>query len=201
MTLNDAFEGQSLKSTQIVQKGSLIVLAVAASLVLAFSHRNGIMLGVVLAICTVAAPAVWMLTRRMLEKVRQRETEDRLLMHTRTYLQQEEPVVVAAKPAAVESDIEILARAIDGSKLPTEDFRMSYGVALMLPVGEPVVFDALPRRYAIRGLYERRFADLSATLPKPAFLPLSELLPGAATQAFGDWTAKPRHRILQRGAG
>jgi proteasome lid subunit RPN8/RPN11 len=58
-----------------------------------------------------------------------------------------------------------------------------------LPEGEPVVFDALPRRYAVRSLYERRFADLAASLPRPVKLPLSALMPAADTQEFGSWSS------------
>jgi proteasome lid subunit RPN8/RPN11 len=198
MTLNDAFEGQSLKTTQLMQKGSWLLLAVAASLILAFRRHNGIMLAVVLALATVVGPAVYVMARRMVDKVRQRETEERLMTHTRTYLQSEEPVrVIASLPAAAESDIEILARAIDGRRLPTQDFRKFAGTAFLLPVGDPVVFDALPRRYAIRSLYERRFADLAATLPRPVALPLGELLPAAATQEFGYWTAGPENLTVE----
>jgi hypothetical protein len=52
----------------------------------------------------------------MLEKVRQRQMEDRLMVQTRTYLHNQEPARVAsAAPAGkAESGIEILARAIDG---------------------------------------------------------------------------------------
>ena len=194
MTLNDAFQGHSLKTTQLIQKGSLLVLAVAATWILAFRRHDGTMMGVVLALATVVVPAVYVLARRMVDKVRQRETEERLLMQTRSYLQTEEPasvIGVPGMPLAGESDIEILARAIDGRKLPMGDFRNFDCVASLLPVGEPVVFDALPRRYAVRSLYERRFADLAATLPKPAILPLSELMPASATQGFGSWTAGP----------
>jgi len=190
MTLNDAFQGHSLKTTQFMQKGSLLVLAVAATLILAFGRHDGKMMGVVLALATVVVPAVSVLARRMVDKVRQRETEERLLMQTRTYLQTEEPANLRTGTEG-ESDIEILARAIDGRKLPMEDFRNFDCVASLLPVGEPVVFDALPRRYAVRSLYERRFADLAATLPKPAILPFSELMPASATQEFGSWTAGP----------
>jgi hypothetical protein len=100
-------------------------------------------------------------------------------------LQNEEPVRAAIPSrAAAESDIEILARAIDGRKLAIQDFRKVRGSASPLPVGDPVVFDALPRLYATRSLCDRRFADLVAMLPKPASLPLRALLPAPATQKF-----------------
>jgi hypothetical protein len=172
MTLNDAFQGHSVKSTQLLQRASLLLLAVTASLMLAFGRHNEIVLGVVLVLGTVVVPAGYVLGRRMLEKVRQRETEDRLMMQTRKYLQSHEPA-----PGQAESDIEILARAIDGRKLPIEDFRKFPGIASRLPVGDLVVCGPLPRRYAIRSLYGRRFENLAATLPEPASLPLNELLP------------------------
>ena len=67
MTLNDAFQGNSLKTTQLLQKGSLLLLAVAASLLLAFRSHNGIAIGIVLAIATVAVPTVSVIARRMAE--------------------------------------------------------------------------------------------------------------------------------------
>jgi len=169
MTLDDAFQEHSIKSTQLMQWGSLLLLAVTASLMLAFGRPNGVVLGVVLALSTVVVPAAYVLARRMLEKARQRETEDRLMMHTRTYLQSQEPARLAGAAA----------RAIDGRKLPMQDFRKYDGIASLLPVGDPVVFDALPRRYAMGSLYGRRFADRAATLPEPVSVPLSEILPAA----------------------
>ncbi len=202
MTLNDAFEGHSIKTTHLMQKGSLLALAVAATLILAFGRRNGFMVGVVLALSTVVAPTVFVLGKRLLLKVRQRETEARLVMQTREYLQNHESECVmraapGAKAPAVESDIEILARVIDGRKLPTQGFLSHPGTVSSPPEGEPVVFDALPRRYAVRSLYERRFADLAANLPKAVCLPLGELQPPAATQEFGYWAAGPRNLQIE----
>jgi len=184
MTLNGAIQGNSLK-IQLMQKGSLLLLAAMASLFLAFQRHNGIMMGAVLAIATVVIPVGYVLLRRVTEKLRQHDMEDRLMVHTRTYLQNEEPMR-AARPtrAAAESDIEILARAIDGRKLAIQDFRKVQGSVAPLPGGDPVVFDALPRLYATRSLCDRRFADLAAMLPKPASLPLRALLPAPAAQKF-----------------
>jgi hypothetical protein len=176
MTLNGPMEGHSIKSTQFVQMASLLLLAVAVSAMLAYRRHSGIAIAVVLALGTVAVPAGWVLTRRMLGKMRQRETEDRLMTNTRTFLQSQEPARGASRIGRpVESDIEILARAIDGSKLPMQDYRKSRGTPAPPRLGDPVVFDALPRRYAIRTVCERRFADLAATLPEPAFEPPREL--------------------------
>ena len=198
MTLNDAFEGRSIKSAQLVERGSLLLLAVAASLMLAFQRHHGITLGVVLTFATLVVPAGYVLARRVKERVRQRETEDRLMMQTRTFLRNQEPARGPAGAArAAEPDIEILARAIDGRKLPMEDFRKFDGISAVLPSGDSVVFDALPRRYAIRSLCERRFGDLAATLPQPVYLPLSELLPAPAAQEFGTWSAGAQKRVIE----
>ena len=160
MTLNDAFEGHSIKSTQLMENAAWLLLPVAASLILAFAIHNGILLSLVLVLGTLVIPVVCVLTRRRTENARQRETEDLLMMNIRTYLQNQEP-------ARAVSDIEFLARAIDGRRLPTEDFRKVDEIASLVPVGYPV-FDASPRPYAIRSLYERRFADLAMTLLAPA---------------------------------
>src|SRR5271165_55390 len=197
MTLNDAFEGHSIRTTQLLQKGSLLLLAVAASVILALRRHNGIMLAVVLALGTVVIPAAYVLVRRGMAKVQQRETEERLMVHTRTFLQNQEPARPGSRAAAAESDIEILARTIDGRNLPTQDFQEFAVMSAQLPKGEPVVFDALPRQYAVRSLYARRFADLAAALPRPVTLPLSELQPAPAMRAVGSWTAGPQHPTIE----
>ncbi len=190
MTLNDAFEGQSPRTSQLMQKG-LFAVALTASLLLAFRYHSMVMLASALLIATVVVPTALVLVGRMRVKVQQQETEDMLMMHTRTYLQNVEPARIPAKTPKLETDIELLARAIDGRKLPTQSFRDFPATPAPLPDGEPVVFDALPRRYAVRSLYERRFADLASTLPRPSSLPLSELMPVPVTQEFGSSTAGP----------
>jgi len=172
MTLNGAFQGQSLK-IHLVQKGWLLALAVVVSLTLAFRRHNGIILAEVTTLAMVAVPLGYMLRRRMAEKARHCEMEDRLMLHTRTYLRNEEPAT-GPKPRK-ESDIEILARSIDGRKLPIQDFRRYQGAASPAPVADPVVFDALPRRYAVRSLYERRLARLA--MPAIVSVPLNEPRP------------------------
>ena len=185
MTLNDAFEGHSIRATQLMQKGSLLLLAVTASLVLAFARHNGIMLGVVLALAAVLAPAVYALTRRATAKAQRRETEERLMVHTRTYLQNQTPAQVTTVAVVVGQ----------------QDFRKWDAIDPLVPLGDPVVYDALPRRYAIRSLYEQRFADLAATLPGPVSLPLSELTPAPATQEFESCAAEPQNATIEYADG
>jgi hypothetical protein len=156
---------------QLGQKGWLLALAVVISLTLAFRRHNGIILAEVTTLAMVAVPFGYMLRRRMAEKLRKHEMEDRLMVHTRTYLHSEEPI--SARKVRKETDIEILARTVDGRKLPIQDFRRFKGVASLLPVADPVVFDALPRRYAVRSLYEQRLAGL-ATMPPIVSVPLTE---------------------------
>jgi hypothetical protein len=192
MTSSDAIEEHSVRSTQLIQKGSLLLLAVASCLILAFRRHNGIELIIVLVLGTVVVPAGMVLARRMRDKARQRETEDHLMAHTRTFLRNQEPMRDRA-----ESEIEIRARSIDGRKLPAQDFRKVHVVPAPMPVAEPVVFAAMPRRYAIRSVYEQRFADLAATLPQPASVPLTEILPAPAMREFGSWTAGPRDFTIE----
>jgi hypothetical protein len=163
-----------------------------ASLMLAYRSHNGILLGVVLVMGTIVIPAGYVMARRKMEKAKQMRTEDLLMLHTRAYLQNLEPLREKA-----ESDIQIWARSIDGCKLPTQDFWWFHMDAAAPPQGEPVVFDALPRRYAIRGLCDRRFADLKAAMPEPVCTPLSELLPAPAAQEFGFWNAGARKLNIQ----
>jgi hypothetical protein len=178
MTINDALQDNSIRSAQLMQRGSLIFLAITASLMLGFRRHSGIVLGVTLALGCVVVPAAYVLARRILEKVRHRETEERLMLHTRTFQQSEEPVREAAvlPPCATETDIELLARAIDGTKLPLGGFRKFGGSITLLPEGEPVVFDALPRLYATRTISDRRFENLAATMPGAICTPLNEIL-------------------------
>jgi len=171
MSSNGTFQGDSLK-IQLLHKGSLLLLAAMASVFVALQRHNGTMMAAVLAVATVAAPVGYVLMRRLIEKLRQRETEDRLMVHTRTYLQTAEPVRAAS--AARESDIEkILARTINGRKLPLEDFLKIELRPLPPPAGDPVVFGALPQRDAIRSLCDGRFANLAAMLPEPVYRSLT----------------------------
>jgi hypothetical protein len=156
MTLNDAFEGQTMKPVQLMQRGSLLLLALAASLLLAFRRHNGFVLGVALALCTVIIPAIYVLARRVKEKTRQQETEQQLMAHTRAFLSTQEPKTWPAfVPVVKEPDAETLGERLlatlhtDGRALPVQAFRGFQEVPTRLAVGEPVVFDALPRRYAV----------------------------------------------------
>ena len=209
MTVNVTFQRQTLKATtQIMQMGWLLLLAAVASLVLAFRHQNGITRAVVLALGTLVLPVGFVLGRRMLEKVRQRETEDRLMTNTRTYLQSQLPAQAATGAAnrpVAEFDIEKLAWAIDGQKLPTQDFRATNGLAAIIPFGEPVVFDALPHQYSGQSLLSEPRAQAAAMLPMLASVPLSELLPTADTQrsvpSRRGGSHLSHHRVRGRGAG
>lgn len=184
MTLNDAFEGQSLRTTQLMQKGSLLLLAVTASLVLAFARHNGIMLGMVLALATLVVPAVYAVTRRAMAKVQQRETEERLMVHTRVYLQNQTPAQVITRTAVVGHP----------------DFRKCDAIVPLLPIGDPVVFDALPHRHTIQTIYQRHFPDLAAILPRTVSLPLSELTPAPAAQEY-ESCAGPDNTIVEYANG
>lgn len=194
MTLTEALEGRSLKMTRLLERGSLLLVPLAAILMLALHRHNNGAVSVFLALVALILPAAYLLSRRRVEKMRQRETEARLEIHTRSFLERQEPV----RPRNLtedESDAEILARAIDWrSELP-RGFQKFNGIASVLPVGEPTVFDALPRRYAVRNLYERRFADPAKALPKPVFLPFSELSPAAVSRRAALPVATPASAI------
>ncbi len=195
MTTNDALDGYSVRATELIQKGSLLALAAAATLILIFCRGNILMVGIVLAICTVFAPAIHVTGKRFTSKVRRRETESRLVMHTKAYLQDHEAECTVRMPP--ESDIEILARVIDGRKLPVADFRSWPPVAAPLPIVEPILFHALPRRYATRTLCERRFANLASALPKPIRMPWQEVVPGVAQHECRVWSGGPETLVIE----
>jgi hypothetical protein len=184
LTSDDAFEGQSVKTTRLTQKCLFLVLAVTILAVLMFRHD-----GIMLAMGTIVVPVSYVVARRQMEKARHRETEDRLLMQTRAYLQNAEPARgVSATPA------------IDGRKLPTQGFRKFEVIAFRLPFADPRVFGLLPGRYAIRSLLERSFAGLAKCLPEPASLPLSELVMAAGAQGLVAASAPGRGRQRVRAA-
>jgi hypothetical protein len=181
LTSDDALEGKSVKTTRLTQKYLFLVLAVTILAVLMFRHD-----GIMLAMGTVVVPLGYVVARRQMEKVRHRETEDRLVMQTRAYLQKSEPARgVSAAPA------------IDGRKLPTQGFRKFEVIAFRLPFANLRVFDLLPGRNAIRSLCERPFAGRAQCLPEPASLPLSELVMAAGTQGLVAVSAprRGRHRV------
>src|SRR5512141_2631942 len=90
MTLSDAFEGSSMKTRLLTQKATLLLMAVAASLIVAFGRHQGVTEAAVLAIFTLTAPAVYVMGRRLTATARQKETEVRLMVNTKTFLESEE---------------------------------------------------------------------------------------------------------------
>jgi proteasome lid subunit RPN8/RPN11 len=206
MTINDAFESQTLKPVQLMKMGSVLLLAVAASLLLAFRPHNRLLFGLELVFCTIALPAVYVVAKRLKEKVRQQQTEQRLMMHTKAFLNTQEPTswraitVVKAPNAETLGERLLAALNTDGSELIRPGFRACYPDAAPAAEAETVVFDALPRRYAIRSLYERRFADLSSSLPKPATMPFSELLPLLDGAGLESWTVGQQNLNIEYSA-
>jgi hypothetical protein len=114
--------------TQLMQKGSLLLLAVAASLILAFRRHNGIMLGRAGALHGGGSRGV----RAGAAHARQGPaTGDGRPPHGAYQNVPAEPGTGGNCVEKVESDIEILARTIDGRKLPIQDFRKLHGIASM----------------------------------------------------------------------
>ena len=105
-------QGHSIKSTQLVQKGSLLLLAVTASLMLAFRRHS----------CWRRCGNGRWKTASWCKPERTCRTRNRRAWPA------------PLPPAKAESGIEILARAIDGRKLPIEDFRKFTAIASLLPV-------------------------------------------------------------------
>ncbi|MGO4882079.1 MAG: hypothetical protein ACLP59_14800 [Bryobacteraceae bacterium] len=157
-----------------MEKGSLLLFAVAVCLVFALRRHNGISLGVALAMVALVFPAAYLFSRRVLEKARQRETEVRLAMHTKTYLESEQPL-----PG--EPDIQILARALDWRNRAPQGFCKSLQIAPVLRVAEPVVFDALP---------------WAAAVPAPS-VALGEILPEPPSAEWGVSKAGPAGPVIE----
>ncbi len=202
MTLNDAFEGHAIQPARMAQKAALL-MAAAASLLLVFRGRSAAAMIGGLALGTVVIPAILMLARGLITKMRQRRTEERLLMHTRVFLSSQEPACLAAAvPVPVPAEgapAERLWAALEraGRRLPEQGFFGFRESAAPLPDGEPVVFDALPRRYAVRGTYERRMASLASALPKPVMMPFRELLPAAPAKEFESVPANRQNLTIE----
>jgi proteasome lid subunit RPN8/RPN11 len=206
MTINDAFERHTIKPAQVMEVGSVLLLAIAASLMAAFRQHNRVVLALVLAFCTVVLPAVYVLGKRLMERKRQQQTEQILMMQTRTFLSTQEPAEWRTVTAIKEPDIETLGERLlamlntDGSKLPRQGFRTHSLEAPPLPDAEAALFGALPRRYAIRSLYERRFADLATALPQPVRMPLCELLPGSEGEETRAWSGGEQNLHIEYSA-
>ena len=152
-------QGHSIKSTQLVQKGSLLLLAVTASLMLAFRRH-----------------ACWRRCGNGRWKTASWCKPERTCI-TRNRRAWPAPLPPARRSPALRSWRALSTEEAANRRLPEVHCNR---LALT------------GCRYAIRTLYDRRFADLAATLPQPASLPLSELLPAPATQEFGSWTAGPQ---------
>lgn len=190
MTINDAFERNALKPAQVMQAGAILVLAVSASLWAAFRQHNRLVLALVLAFCTVVLPAVYVLGKRLRDRIKHQQTEQRLMMQTRAFLSSQEPAEWRVVTVVKEPDPDALGEKLlemlhtDGSKLPRQGFRIDCPDVSPLRNAEAALFNALPRQYATRSQYERRFADLAAALFHPVRMPLSELPPVAEAEAL-----------------
>ncbi len=182
MTINDAFGTQILKPVQILERGSVLLLAIAASLMLGFRLHNRLVLGAALAVGTVIVPGVYVLSKRLRAALRSQEIESRLVAHTRTFLNAQEPQVWMPSIAPQESDPETLGERLlaalntDGRALPRQSFRYIVMEAGPKPLGECVVFDALPTACAMRQGATTGFPALDPIPAAPPAVPLGELL-------------------------
>jgi len=159
MTIDDALPGDPIRK-QLTRKGTLfLLLGVTASFTLAFRGAPGIALGIDLAIGTVVLPSGYLLARRIKAKIRQREMEDRLFMQTRRFLQSQEPANMAPKSAAG-----MLARTIDGRKLPVQGLLERKDFQPLVRIGKPVFFSALLRQDGARSSFARGFVELCPNL-------------------------------------
>ena len=179
MTLNDALEGQALKPAQLAQRGSLLVLGAAGCLLVAFGHRNGVAVGLAMALFTVIIPSVYLLGRNLQMKLAHAETEKMLLRHTKTFLSTQEPTqwIVAPRKMDEETIAERILAALntDGRALPVEDFVRFNEAPPPMPRAELVVFDLLPQRHAVRGRFQSRMETIASDLPSAALVPWRDL--------------------------
>jgi len=178
MTLRDVFVGESTRASELVQKGTLLLLtlALAAGLFLAFRRQRGILLGVAMALLFVFIPAVYVLAQRMAARARQRATDERIVRQTRTYLLNWEShyvsgAVASCETAGADAGGAKLLPAVAGKGLSSRGFRDIEGRPSSPPAGALAVHGAMPRRHA-----PRKFC---LQMPHPVRLTLSELVPAA----------------------
>jgi len=86
MGWNDRVLSDSTRATQLVQKGSAALLALAGALLFAMRHRGGLAMAGAVTLVALLAPAFYALLQRFLAGVRQRETDKRIVMQTRACL-------------------------------------------------------------------------------------------------------------------
>jgi len=197
-----AFEEPSLTPAQIMRMASVLLLAIALSLMLAIRQHNRILLGLALTFCTAALPAVYVMSKRLVVRLREQETEQRLMVHTKAFLSHQEELFWQHSAVAKEPDPETLGARLlavlntDGSALARPGL-LPFPPRVAVPEPEPVVFDALPRRYAVRNLFERRLSNGAAAMPAPALMRFGEILPRACPASTICWTAGQRNPRIE----
>ena len=172
MTWNEATAEPPMDKTQLLHKGSLLLAMAVVALLLVLNRHNTLVFGVIGALGAILVPALYFLLRRLLHAVRQRQMEDRMVMQTREFLRKQEPWCPPAAAAPESAD------ALSRRMTPRGFKDVLAGVRTPLAGSNLVIFDALPRLYAVRNYCEHRLADLAATLPAPVTVPWNELLPG-----------------------
>lgn len=159
MTWNDASAEPLMDRIQLLHKGSLLLFTMLVGLLMALNRHDAVVLGVIGVLGTILIPLLHVVLRRLLVALRQRETENRIIMQTREYLRNQE--AWSPLSAAQAESTEVIGR-----RMTPRGFKDVFaGVAASLPGGAPVVF----------GAWSAQAAKLPAMLPAPATEPLSEL--------------------------
>ena len=184
---DSAFAERSIRRTRRAVRIVLMVLAVTGCLMLILGSDNQFIVGLVLAICIVVAPAVYLLREHLVARIRRKEAEAGLIENFKLYSQ-----IIEKESVNSWVDRELLASKVDGRKLPLQDFLTFQGTPANPPAGSPALCLTLAHRSAVRTLYDQHFTNLATMMPQPVRVALDELLSPAAeanSEAFGSWTA------------
>jgi len=167
MTWHTASAEPAMDRTKLLHNGSLLLVTAAVGLAMALNRHNTVVLGALGVLGTILIPLSYVMLRRFLHTLRQRETEDRMISQTREYLRNEEPWS-PLRDAPKESAVEAVPHAnASGSRIAPRGFKDIFdGVVAPLPKGNPVACGALTLHHTAGAHYD----------PAPVTMPLSELL-------------------------
>jgi len=148
MNWHEAGAAPLAQRTQILHMGSLLFLAVAAGLLMAFNRHNTFAFVVIGVLGTIMLPAAHVFMRRLLHALTQRETDERIVTQTREYLRRQQPWCPPSAP---------LLHA--GVRMTPQGFQEVFAgvVARSLPA-RPVIFDVLPHPDTLRDHCDYRLA-------------------------------------------
>jgi len=152
--------------TKLLHNGWLVLLTAAVGLAMALNRHNTVVLGALGVLGTILIPLSYVLLRRFLHGLRQRETEARMLSQTREFLRNQEPWSPLRDAPKESADEAVQHANASASRIAPRGFKDVFAGALApLPKGNPVSFGALTRPSPAGTYYEPALVTMLLSEP------------------------------------